>query len=358
MASDDLKRFIDQVSHTSPLRVETDLGKGFVRLRVTEAQRRQAKQDIRCVEDAVIELLRNARDAHARSIFLASSRSGDVRRLVVVDDGCGIPSDMLDMVFEPRVTSKLDSMRMDDWGVHGRGMALYSIRENALSASVSASVEGAGTALSVVFDVSRLSERVDQSTLPPLVRSDDGSWSVGAGPHNIAKTAAEFALANRDQCTVYCGSVNEVAATLYAFGRQTMSKALCDSAPVSSIAPAKRLAFAKDAQEFVERAAELGLELSIRSAYRIMQGSIAPLCPLLDALPVEQPAASKRGRKVDLARDYRGLKVAPDDLADFSESLKAAFAELADRYYLEADVEPVIRVAHDEIQVVFPVQKQ
>ena len=55
------------------LRVEDDLGDGFVRLRVSEAERRQAKQDIRCVEDAVIEMLHNAR-AHARTIIMGTSR--------------------------------------------------------------------------------------------------------------------------------------------------------------------------------------------------------------------------------------------------------------------------------------------
>ena len=71
--------------------VEDDLGDGFVRLRVSEAERRQAKQDIRCVEDAVIEMLRNARDAHARTIIMGTSRSGDARRIIVADDGDGIP---------------------------------------------------------------------------------------------------------------------------------------------------------------------------------------------------------------------------------------------------------------------------
>ena len=50
----------------------------------------------------------------------------------MIDDGDGHPRRaMHERVFEPRVTSKLDTMHMDKWGVHGRGMALYSIAVNA-----------------------------------------------------------------------------------------------------------------------------------------------------------------------------------------------------------------------------------
>ena len=152
MVESDLAAFVERVTSKSLFRVESDLGHGFVRLKVSEAERRQAKQDIRCVEDAVIEMLRNACDAHARSIFLATSKSGSLRRIVMIDDGDGLPADMHDAIFEPRVTSKLDSFGSDNWGVHGRGMALYSIKENAEEARVAASMEQGGTAFSVVFD--------------------------------------------------------------------------------------------------------------------------------------------------------------------------------------------------------------
>ncbi len=58
------------------LRVEENLGQGFVRLRVAEAERRQAKHDIQHVEDIVIEMLRNARDARATSMYVATSKEG------------------------------------------------------------------------------------------------------------------------------------------------------------------------------------------------------------------------------------------------------------------------------------------
>ena len=89
MEGDTLSDFIDDVCGESRLRVEDDLGDGFVRLRSSEAERRQAAQDIRSSEDVVIELLRNARDAGASRIFLATQRTGNARLLTVLDDGQG-----------------------------------------------------------------------------------------------------------------------------------------------------------------------------------------------------------------------------------------------------------------------------
>ena len=74
MSESDLSDFIEAVTGDTHLRVEDDLGCGFVRLRSAEAERRQAKHDIRGTEDIVIEMLRNARDAHAKLIFVAISQ--------------------------------------------------------------------------------------------------------------------------------------------------------------------------------------------------------------------------------------------------------------------------------------------
>ena len=63
--SNDLIAFIASMSGEGNLRVEENLGDGYVKLRVSEAERRQAKHDIQSVEDIVIEMLRNARDAGA-----------------------------------------------------------------------------------------------------------------------------------------------------------------------------------------------------------------------------------------------------------------------------------------------------
>ena len=70
-----LADFVSTMGGDRALRVEESLGEGFVRLRVAEAERRQAKHDVRCVEDALIEMLRNARDAGARHIYVATARA-------------------------------------------------------------------------------------------------------------------------------------------------------------------------------------------------------------------------------------------------------------------------------------------
>lgn len=340
------------------LRVESDLGDGFVRLRVSEAERRQAKQDIRCVEDAVIEMLRNARDAHARFIIVGISKSGSTRRIVMVDDGDGVPDRLREQIFEPRVTSKLDSMHMDDWGVHGRGMALYSIRENAIDAACKASVEGQGSAFAVAFDTQELLERSDQSTAPELIKQADGQWTVGSSPHNIIRATAEFALANRQVCTVYLGSFVDAAATLYAYGKQFLP-AGCNDDP-QSVAPMKRLGLARDARDVLTIAETLGFDFSNRSAHRIAAREVAPLEPLLETLdrrhegvaPISQSAKPKA-----LHRDFRGLKIADDDMEEFKQALQAAYSQLAEQYYLDSEIEPQVRLAPEGLHVTFPVSK-
>lgn len=361
-SADSLLSFVDTISKSSRLRVEDDLGDGFVRLRVSEAERRQAKQDIRCVEDAVIELLRNARDAHAAHVFLASSRSGNIRTLTLIDDGDGIPDSMRELVFEPRVTSKLDTMRMDEWGVHGRGMALYSIQQNAESAGVLDSIPSSGTAIQVIFNCSKLNERSDQSTAPVLVKDPDGSMSLGSSPHNILRTCVQFALAEADTrragtgCRVFFGSPVEIAASLNVFGKRILGMAVDSSDAQGPLPLCAKLAGCSDAAEFSAVASSLGLPLSARSAYRIMQGQVAGAGEVLSGLAVKD--AAPRKRKVDLSRDYRGLSIHQDDLDAFMRGLSRAYADLAERYYLESDIAPEIKIAHDCIRVEFPLRKQ
>ena len=208
-----LADFVSSMGGDRALRVEESLGEGFVRLRVAEAERRQAKHDVRCVEDAVMELLRNARDAGARHIYVATSREGDLRTVTMLDDGSGIPADMHERIFEARVTSKLETVHMDRWGIHGRGMALFSIRENAVSAEVVSSAPGKGTSIRVVTDVNGLAERADQSSWPSVGVDEDGCETCVRGPHNIVRTCCEFALEERSTCEVYLGSPAEAAAT-------------------------------------------------------------------------------------------------------------------------------------------------
>ncbi|MBQ6491960.1 MAG: ATP-binding protein, partial [Atopobiaceae bacterium] len=304
----DLTDFIASVAPKGTLRVEENLGGGFVRLRVAEAERRQAKHDIRCVEDIVVEMLRNSRDAGASMVFVATTREGDQRTLVVLDDGCGIPEDMRERVFEARVTSKLESMHMDRWGVHGRGMALFSVRENVESARVVSSAPGKGSSIQVISDCNRLSERADQSTWPSVGTDDDGAQAVVRGPHNIVRICCEFALEEHGVCEVYLGSPAEIVATARRRVRPSLTSSdllfvdSLDERPVL-----ERLAVAADATELVEAAGGLGLDISERTAHRIVAGQIRPLRSVYSRLT--HRSTGERLPDVDLMRDRRGLKL-------------------------------------------------
>src|SRR5450756_1445522 len=186
--------FVSNITDTARFRIEERLPHGFVRLKVAEAERRQAQQDIRSVEDIVRELVRNARDAGARNIFVASQKEkGRYRRLTVIDDGSGIPGDMHGLVFEPRVTSKSEDFEEDRYGVHGRGMALFSIKSRAMQTQIVSSQPGRGTVISVGVDTKKVPERSDQATLPVLSQTEEGE-SVGSGPHNVTRVLLEMSV--------------------------------------------------------------------------------------------------------------------------------------------------------------------
>ena len=358
MAEGSLSDFIDEASAGSRLRVEQDLGGGFVRLRTSEAERRQAAQDIRSSEDALVELLRNARDAGARHIFTAFQREGAQRTITVIDDGSGVPEAMHERIFEPRVTSKLDSAHMDKWGMHGRGMALFSIRENAEQARVAFSAPGIGTALTVVTDTASLSERADQSTFPHFELKD--GVAAMRGPRNLLRTAAEFALEHRDEVTVFCGSPAEVAAALLAFGMATTTPALRAFGGSFQEQPLVRwLACAPDPATFAERAALMGLELSERTARRVLDGQVEPPLPLRDLLEAQLTAgkgAASRNRTTSAKRHEGGpaLRLTEEDRCELAEAMQQAFAAVAERYYLDPSVKPRIAISGDSLSVIVP----
>ena len=356
-----LTDFVQAVCNESHLRVETDLGGGFVRLRSEEAERRQAAHDIRATEDALIELLRNSRDAHAHMIFVATSKSDGKRKLVVIDDGDGVPETMRDLIFEPRVTSKLDTMHMDKWGVHGRGMALYAVRVNAAESCIVESKVGKGTALKAVFDTLRVSEKTDQSTFPTFEMTKSNSIAV-RGPKNLLRACCEFAFEHRNQVSLYIGSASEIAATLYAYGNATLSILDRTFAQGSDdIVLTKRLALAADEETFCEIAESIGLEISTRTAYRIMKGEIKPVASLMEliqeALIAQMEAPSTASKKANANSSKRGKKpmhFAPEDLKSFEQKVKSDFADLSQAYYLNENVPISTQVRGNQLIIRIP----
>ncbi len=353
----DLLNFVTSVSGDAYLKVEENLGDGYVRLKVSEAERRQAKHDIRGVEDVVVELLRNARDAHAQRIFLATTREGDHRSLTVIDDGVGVPEGMAERIFEPRVTSKLETMVMDRWGVHGRGMALFSIKSNTAEARVAVSGSHKGASIVVTSDTQVLTEKADQSSWPAVERDDDGVLRVARGPHNIVRRTVEFAV-EHPGIDVFIGSPSEVLATLVLLARFELDESellFCEN--VSRLSVWQRPGAAADAGELADTAEQLGLTVSERTAHRVLGGDIAPLRSVCSVVSkgAEGPASHS---EPDIYRDRRGLKIHHSDLASFRTELEHAFDAIAERYYLHLRCEPKITVGKDDIRVRFEVDKE
>lgn len=368
MADLELQSFIEATCTDSHLRVEEDLGDGFVRLRTDEAQRRQAAQDIRCSEDIVIELLRNSRDAHAHSMFVASSKERDTRTIVVIDDGDGIPPHLHDLVFEPRVTSKLDSMLTDSWGVHGRGMALYSVKANAIEARVACSSPGLGCAILVKSDTRSLPEKTDQSTFPKFTHADDQTIAL-RGPKNIIRTLCEFAVEQKSRTQLFLGSPAEIASTLYWGGQSfVQSSQAIFSTDTSSFPVTLLLSNASDPAEFAEVARSLGLELSERTARRILKGQIQPASPLLlkiaQAMDEDRQKGSesvgghsgggkkKRGR----SHPHNIPHIAASDIAPLLNQTTNAFSGIAEKYYLSPNVEVSSRQSDGRLSIDIPLQ--
>lgn len=352
-----LQDFIEDVNGTGHLRIEHDFGDGFVRLQTSEAERRQAAQDIRCSENIVLEMLRNSRDARASHIFVAIAREGEKREIVIIDDGCGIPASMHGIVFEPRVTSKLDTSHMDAWGLHGRGMALYSIAVNTLSAEVTDSDANKGCAIKVVSDLRKLPEKTDQSSFPEFRVAEDGSVNV-RGPKNILRTVCEFAIQERSCCSVFVGSPSEIAATLYAYGVATLAsidRLFCKDEKQLPIT--KRLATAADPASFAAIASSMGIELSERTARRIIDGEIEDIDPVLErvVLSPDNPTSggSRRGSK--RSGSSKGIRLGADDVRALQDATVKAFSEIADAYYVEGDVVPKVMSRQNRITITIPV---
>lgn len=209
----DLNKFLNDLNIKNELNVEEDLGNGFVRLKISEAERRQALQDIKSVEDIIVELLRNSRDAGSKNIFIATKKNSAKKRAVYcIDDGLGIPPKFHNLIFESRVTSKLENGKKDPYGFHGRGMALFSIKLNADLVKITFSDYKKGCCIFLDIDLNKIPEKKDQSLNPQIIETDEGIKLFG-GINNIIKIIMEFALHNKN-INFYYGTPSQIIATI------------------------------------------------------------------------------------------------------------------------------------------------
>lgn len=234
-----------------------DLGSGFARLTGVEGARRGPSR-IWHVEDALLELLRNARDANANNIFVASSLARRrFRTLTVIDDGRGIPDAYADLVFEPGVTTRhLDPVRDDQYSgaPHGAGLALYHLKQRATNARVLSA--SSPTAIRTTFDTRVVPERALQST-------------ARASRTNLLATVRTFVktLDPDDAPNVHYGPHARILATLLD------NHIIQDNGDVRALHG---------------RAGRLGLGVSRRTVQRVLKREILPL----DPVPAEDTASS------------------------------------------------------------------
>ena len=248
-----------------------DLGAGFARLLGPEGARRSPSR-ISTVEDALLELLRNARDAGAHNIYVSTTLlKRRYRTLTVLDDGYGIPESHAALIFEPGVTTRhLDPiLQLNDSMPHGAGLSLYHIR----NASVKAEVASARnpTSITATFDTQEVSERSLQS----------GSRNSKT---NLAATLLKF-LENTPDIHLYHGSPARILATIIK----------------------NRIIHPNTTDEARALGMMLGLEVSLRTTQRVFRGELGPVKRMEAAVGRERGGAGsgsyKEGVVVSLGQD-------------------------------------------------------
>jgi hypothetical protein len=320
-------------------KVEKSLGSGYFKLNIGEAERRQAKHDIRSVEDAVVELVRNSRDAGAKAVFVATSKDSAGRRLMaVIDDGEGVPPNFHNMIFEPRVTSKVDKVIEDRFGVHGRGMALYSIRSNTDETRLAASAPGRGAAFVMDVSLKRLGERKDQSTLPKLKLTRNNGIKLISGPHNVWRHLIEMSL-DDPHLDIFYGTHAEIIATLLSFRNVEVA----GEPPIWS-----DLYDADGAEALHQASASLGLSVSLRTCQRLLSGSIERVQSIksqLRQIEVTAPPPVKV-----MVRPSAG-KISDEDLEAFTKAVTENFRNLGSSYFLRLNGPPKVICSKTKIYI-------
>jgi Histidine kinase-, DNA gyrase B-, and HSP90-like ATPase len=267
-----------------------DLGAGFARLTGVEGARRGPSR-ITHIEDALLELARNARDAGAANIFVASTlKNRRYRTLTVIDDGHGIPKSHRDLILQPGVTTRhLNPVtEPGDPVVHGAGLSLYQIKGHSLETKVLST--SSPTSIQATFDTNVLPERALQSTTRP-------------SQSNLRATLQRFTAttnAHSPRLHSYYGPPARILATLLH----------------NRIIPKQR-----DSSGLREMALGLGLGVSVRSVQRILRGEV---------LPVEYVSGGEgdevvRGRKVVGRRDGGPiLELGEEESARIADILRRA----------------------------------
>jgi hypothetical protein len=360
--STDLSRFLEQLNIKDSLSIEEDLGDGYVRLKISEAERRQAFQDINCVEDIFLELLRNSRDAGSKNIFIGTKKIKDKSRFIhFIDDGNGIPENLKDLIFEARVTSKLENGIKDSYGFHGRGMALFSIKLNVRDIILTFSGKSRGASFFLDINLDDLPEKKDQSLIPEIIKTDDDVNIIG-GVNNIIKTIIEFQVQYRD-INFYYGSPIQILATIREdlkrknqdidYPKFNEWEELDDFISRKNIKVTEIPALT-DNYNLMEKIAEkiFNMDISKRGIQRIIYNEIQPLNPLKlellnhTVIDVHTSGDNNNGLKKINKKDLKlrlfdearlASRFKDEEIKVIIRLLKDEFNRLGEKYFLNVD---------------------
>ena len=267
-----------------------DLGAGFARLTGVEGARRTPSR-ITHVEDALLELVRNARDAGAANIYVASSlKERRFRTLTVIDDGHGIPESHRDLILQPGVTTRhLDPVtEPGDPAVHGAGLSLYQITAHSIETRVLST--SSPTSIQATFDTKIIPERTLQSTTRP-------------SNSNLRATLERFTAkcnAKSPRLHSYYGPPARILATLL------HHRIIQDQ---------------RDSVGLREVAFGLGLGVSVRSVQRILRGEVRPV----EGVSGGECGEGVRGRRAAGRRDGGPvLELGEEERARIADILRRA----------------------------------
>jgi Histidine kinase-, DNA gyrase B-, and HSP90-like ATPase len=267
-----------------------DLGAGFARLTGVEGARRTPSR-ITQVEDALLELVRNARDAGAANIYVASSlRERRYRTLTVIDDGHGIPKSHRDLILQPGVTTRhLDPVtEPGDPVVHGAGLSLYQIKAHSIETRVLST--SSPTSIQATFDTNIIPERTLQSTTRP-------------SSSNLRATLERF--------TAQCNAKSARLHSYYGPPARILATLLHH----------RIIQNQRDSVGLREAAIGLGLGVSVRSVQRILRGEVRPV----EGVSGGERGEGVRGRRAVGRRDSGPvLELGEEERARIADILRRA----------------------------------
>ena len=155
---------------------------------------------------------------------------------------------------------------------------------------------------------------------------------------------------------MYLGSAAEIAATAHARAPRAQSDTdLLFIDDLSELNVLTRLRVAADARELREQAMLLGLDMSERTAHRIIAGQIKPLRSVASQLLSKAPQAQG---EVDLSKTHKGMKMSKSDKEAFALEMEKAFSFVSSRYYVRLSSDPKVRVSSNKITVTFDIEDE